>query len=52
MQSRNRLTNIENRLVVAKGEGWTGNLGLVYLEKINDKVLLRIAQGTVSSLLG
>ena len=37
--SRNRLTDIENRLVVAKGAGevrWTGSLGLVdanyYLE--------------------
>ena len=24
----NRLTDIENRLVVAKGEGWIGSLGL------------------------
>ena len=34
LQNRNRLTNIETRLTVAKGgggegEGWTGNLGLV-----------------------
>ena len=33
LQNRNRLTDMENRLVVAKGEeeevGWTGNLGLV-----------------------
>ena len=32
LQNRNRLTDIENRLVVAKGErrevGWTGSLGL------------------------
>ena len=30
LQSRNRLIDIENRLVVAKGEGegWTGSLGL------------------------
>ena len=33
LQNRNKLTDIENRLVVAKGEGegegWTGSLGLV-----------------------
>ena len=33
LQSRNRLTDMEKRLVVAKGEeegmGWTGSLGLV-----------------------
>ena len=35
LQDRNRLTDVENRLVVAKGEGegegmgWTGSLGLV-----------------------
>ena len=33
IQNRNRLTDIENRLGVAKGEGdgagWTGNLWLV-----------------------
>ena len=30
-QNRKRLTNVENRLVVAQGEGvgWTGSLGLV-----------------------
>ena len=31
LQNRNRLTDIENRLVVAKrktGEGWIGSLGL------------------------
>ena len=32
-KQRNRLTDMENRLVVAKGEGegvgWTGSLGLV-----------------------
>ena len=41
-------TDIENRCVIAKGEGWgevgwTGSLGLVdanYLEWINNKVLL------------
>jgi len=27
-QNRNRLTNIENRLVFAKDGGWTGSLGL------------------------
>ena len=27
-RNRNRLTDIENRLVVAKGEGWSGSLGL------------------------
>ena len=33
LQNRNRLTDIEKRLIVAKGEGegveWTGTLGLV-----------------------
>ena len=31
LQNRNRLTDMENRLVVAKGEGggWTGSLELV-----------------------
>ena len=34
LQNRNRFTDIENRLVVAKGEGrekeaWIGSLGLV-----------------------
>ena len=50
---RDRLTDIENRLVVAGiggmgwggGEGWTGKLGSVvanylYIEWINNKVLL------------
>ena len=33
LQNRNRVTDMENRFVVAKGEGqgvrWTGGLGLV-----------------------
>ena len=28
--NRNRLTDIENRLVVAKGQGSSGSLGLAY----------------------
>ena len=34
LQNRNRFTDVENRLVVAKGEqgvGWTGTLGNVYI---------------------
>ena len=54
-------TDMNSRLVVAKGKeegvGWTGRLGLVYakllyLEWISNDVLLYIAQGTISSLLG
>ena len=49
MVNRNRLTDIENRLVVAKGEGSGGGIDwelgisrckLVYVEWINNKVLL------------
>ena len=40
LQNRNRLMDIENRRVVAKGEGervgWTGSLGLV---DANDSIL-------------
>ena len=42
--NRNRLTDIENRLVIAngvgEGEGWIGNLGLLYIGWINNKALL------------
>ena len=50
----------ENRLVVAKGEGAGGGLDwefgtsrwkLIYIECINSKVLLCIAQGTVFNIL-
>ena len=49
--NRNRLTNLENRLVVAKGKEMECDIGvsrwkLLYIEKIN-KVLLYIAQGTI-----
>ena len=50
LRNRNRLMDIENRLVVAKGEGvgeeWCGRLGLadvsyyIYIEWINNKALL------------
>ena len=49
LQSRNRLTDIENRVVVAKGECVGGGMGwdfgisickLLYMEWINNKVLL------------
>ena len=48
LQNRNRLTDVENRLVVAKGAGWgRDGLGvgisrckLLYIEWINKKVLL------------
>ena len=39
LQNRNRLTDIENRLVVAKGSregvGWTGSLELVDAKPLN-----------------
>ena len=39
-----QLMDLENRLMVAKGEGqgvgWTGNLGLVDLEWISNEILL------------
>ena len=47
--NRNRLTDIANRLVVAKGEGgwgrdglgvWVNRCKLLYIEWINNKVLL------------
>ena len=45
LQNRNRHTGIENRLGVAKGEVWTGSLGLVdanysILEWIKNETLL------------
>ena len=46
LQNKNRLTDIENRTVVAKGEGvWGREVGvsrceLLYIEWINNKVLL------------
>ena len=49
LRNRNRLTDIENRLVVAKGEGGGGGMDwefgvsrctLLYIEWINNKVLL------------
>ena len=54
-----RLTDIENRFVVAEGEGkgvgWTGSLGLVdetiHLEWISDEVLL-YSTGNYNSFLG
>ena len=58
--NRNRLINIENRHVVAKGEGegvrWTGSLGLVeakllHLEWISNEVLL-CSTGNYSRSLG
>ena len=56
----NRITDMENRLVVAKGEGegvgWTGSLGLVdtnyYIENGEAMTSYCIAQGTLSNLLG
>ena len=59
LQNRNRLTEIENRFVVAKGEGggegmdWEFGMSrckLVYREWINNKVLCR-AQGTIFNIL-
>ena len=56
-QKRNRLTDTENRLVVAKwggGIGWMGSLGLVdasyYIEWISNEVLLYKAGNYVQSL--
>ena len=59
--NRNGLTDIEDRLVVAKGEGEGNGLDwefgvsrykLLRLEWINNNVLWYIAQGTISNLLG
>ena len=58
--TEHRLTDVENRLVAAKGEeggrGMDGELGLnrcqlFHLEWVSNAVLLT-AQGTLSSLLG
>ena len=49
LQDRNRLTDIEIRLTVAKGEGWGRGMAwefgisrckTAYIERINNKVLL------------
>ena len=59
LQNRNRLTDIEIRLVVAKGEGggtgmdWDFGVGrckLLYLEWINNKVLLYSTGNYIQSL--
>ena len=60
LQSRNRLMDMGNRLVVAKGEGeevgWTGSVGLVdanhYVWNGWAMGSYCMAQGTMSSLLG
>ena len=52
LQNKNKLTDIENRLVVAKGEGWGGKdwefeisrCKLFYIGWINNKVLLYITR--------
>ena len=58
LQNRNRLTDIENRLVVAKGEGGGGGMDwefgvsrckLVYMEWINNRSYC-IAQGTIFNI--
>ena len=46
---RNRIMDIENRPVVAKGEGGWGKLS--YIEWINSKVSYCIAQGTIFNIL-
>ena len=60
LQNRNRLIDIENRLVVAKvgwggrGMDWKFGIGrckLLHLEWINNKVLMYIAQGTTFNIL-
>ena len=59
LQNRNRLTDIENRLVVAKEEGgnregWTGSLGLEdtnsHLEWTSSEVLLYSTENYTQSL--
>ena len=58
LQNRNRLTDIENRLVVAKGGGgmeWEFGVSrckLVYIEWINNnKRSYCVAQGTIFNIL-
>ena len=55
LQNRNRLTDMENRLVFANGEegenGITGKLGLVEVMPLEWRSYCT-AQGTVSNLLG
>ena len=60
LQNRNRLMDTEGRLVVATAEGagrgvkWEAGVSrckLLYLEWINNKVLLCVAQGTIFSIL-
>ena len=56
-KNRNRLTDIEDRLVVAEGEGWRGmewefgvsRCKLVYKGWVNNKI--PIAQGTIFNIL-
>jgi len=56
--NRNRITDLENTLVVAKvggGRGMEWELGisrykLVYIEWMNSKVLLCTAQGTIFNI--
>ena len=57
LQNRNRLTDMKNRLVVAKekrGVGWTGRLQSVdansYLEWISNEVLLNNTGKYIQSL--
>ena len=58
-QNRNRLTNTENKLVVAKGErgegvGWTFGVSrckLLHLEWISKEVLLYSTENSIQSLV-
>ena len=60
LSTKQKLTEIENRLVVAKGGGGGGGKDwefgisrckLLYIGWVNNKVLLYIAQGTILSIL-
>ena len=55
LSTEKKIMDLENRLVVAKGEGervgWTGNLGLVYAFGMGEQLDCCIAQGAISDHL-